>query len=440
MDATDTAASPPRRNGAATYGLTLLFLANMFNYADRSLLGIVVEPIRKELGLSDTQISIVSGFAFSLFYLIAGVAIARWVDRGNRRLILAIGVALWSAATAATGLAQGFASLVLCRMLIGVGEATVFPVALSLLADLYPGPRLSRSVSIFQSSAGVGIMIGAVLAGVLAAALGWRTMFAVFGVAGLVLVVLIALTMRPTARTATTDAVSADTGGLLASVKAILAVPGLGWLAFGYAASNMMLSCLPTWAPAFLLRSHGVQLAEVGALVGPPAVIGGVAGTILSGMLASRLIQRSGNRWAGLIVPIVALPLAVPAYAVFLFAPSLPMVMLGIAVMNFMLSSSLGPCVALAVSLVPPTRRGLTSTLLLIVQTLIAFALAPLVVGIASDALKPIYGEEALRHALALMLAAPVLASLLLWLARRRISAGSTTAHSHSIVPGGFEV
>ncbi|MEG3124190.1 spinster family MFS transporter [Sphingomonas sp. GB1N7] len=415
--------SVPQGGLVAAYGLVLLFLANMFNYADRALLGIVVEPIRKELLLSDTEISIVSGFAFSLFYLIAGVAIARWVDRGNRRLILVLGVALWSSATAATGFAQGFASLTFCRMLVGVGEATVFPVALSLLADLYPGPRLSRSVSIFQASSGVGVMIGSVLAGILAASHGWRTMFELFGAAGLVLVLLIAFTMQPTARTLVKGAQPIEDGSLLTAVRAVLKVPGIGWLALGYAASNMMLACLPTWAPAFLLRSHGVQLAEVGALVGPPAVLGGILGTILSGMLATRLIKRSGNPWAGLIVPILALPLAAPAFALFLFAPSLPVVMVGIAIMNFMLSSSLGPCVALAVSLVPPTRRGLTSTLMLIAQTLIAFAIGPLIIGLVSDALTPTYGEDALRHALSLMIAAPLIASILLWVARRRIIA-----------------
>ncbi|KQS03783.1 MFS transporter [Sphingomonas sp. Leaf357] len=430
MDVTQTG-TLPRKGPVAAYGLTLLFLANMLNYADRSLLGIVVEPIRKELLLNDTQISIVSGFAFSLFYLIAGIAIARWVDRGNRRLILALGVALWSAATAATGLAQGFVSLALCRMLIGVGEATVFPVALSLLADLYPGPRLSRSVSIFQASGGVGIMAGAVLAGLLAASFGWRATFGLFGVVGALVVLLIAFTMRPTPRTAAHGPKELENGGvppedgrLLPAVRAILTVPGFAWLAFGYAVSNMMLACLPTWAPAFLLRSHGVELAHIGAVVGPPAVIGGLAGTILSGIFSSRLIARSGNRRAGLIVPIVALPLAVPAFALFLFAPSLPVVMIGIGVMNFMLSSSLGPCVALAVSLVSPNRRGLTSTIMLIVQTIIAFALAPLIVGAASDAFRPSYGEEALRHGLTLMLVTPLLASLLLWIARRRIVAG----------------
>lgn len=424
MTMTQTEAPAPRSGLFAAYALTLLLLANIFNYADRALLGIVVEPMRKELMLNDTQISIVAGLAFSVFFLLAGVAIARWVDRGNRRLILALGVTLWSGATAATGFAQGFYSLALCRMLVGIGEATVFPVAMSLLADLYPGPKLTRSVSIFQASSGVGIMIGSVLAGILAAAFGWRTMFEIFGVAGLALVLIIAFTMRPVPRAVAAGSKSQQDGGFIAAIRSILAVSGLGWLALGYGASNMMLACLPVWGPAFLLRSHNVQLAEVGALVGPPAVIGGIAGGVLAGILASRLIQRSGNRWAGLIVPIVALPLAAPAYALFLFAPSLPVALLGVAVMNFLLASSLGPSVALAISLVHGTQRGVTSTLMLIVQNLMAFAFGPLLIGIVSDALAPSYGEESLRYALALMLVAPVIASLLLWLAKRRISAG----------------
>lgn len=424
MTATDTDTTPSHSGWVAAYTLTLLLMVNVINYADRALLGIVVEPIRKELMLNDTQISIISGFAFSIFFLIAAIAIARWVDRGNRRLILVIGLIIWSGATAATTFVQGFYSLAFTRMLIGVGEATVFPVAMSLLADLYPGPKLTRTVSIFQASSGVGILVGSVLAGVLAAAFGWRTMFEMFGAAGLVLVLLIVLTMKPTPRTVVAISQPHETGGLVAAIRGVLAIPGLGWLALGYGASNMVLASLPVWSPAFLLRSHGVELADVGKLVGPPAVIGGIAGGIFAGMLATRLIRRSGNRWAGLIVPIIALPLAIPAYATFLFAPSLPVVLVGIAVMNFLLSSGLGPCVALAVSLVQPTQRGVTSTVMLIVQNLLAFAIGPLIIGMASDALTPVYGEESLRYALAVMLVAPIAASLLLWQARRRIGAG----------------
>lgn len=422
VTATDTA---PRSGVFAVWVLTLLLLANIINYADRALLGIVIEPIRKELLLSDTQISIISGFAFSLFFLVAGIAIARWVDRGNRRLILALGIGLWSAATASTTFVTGFYSLALTRMLVGVGEAVVFPVALSLLADLYPGPKLTRSVSIFQASSGVGIMAGSILAGILAAALGWRSMFEIFGVAGLVLVLLIALTMKPTPRVVPTGLAAQERSGLFAAIGEILKIPGIGWLAFGYGASNMVLACLPVWGPAFLLRSHGVKLAEVGALVGPPAVIGGIAGGLFAGVVAAKLIARHGNRWAGLIVPMIALPLGVPAYATFLFAPSLPVALFGVGVMNFLLSSGLGPCVALAVSLVPPTRRGVTSTLMLIVQNLLAFALGPLLVGMLSDSLHPAFGEDALRHAMSIMLVAPLIASALLWVARRKIVAGA---------------
>ena len=423
MDATNAGTVPQRSGMVAAYSLALLLLANVFNYGDRALLGIAVEPIRQELSLSDTQISIISGFAFSLFFLIAGILIARWVDRGNRRLILALGIAVWSLATAATGWANGFYSLSLSRMFVGIGEATVFPVALSLMADLYPGPKLTRTVSIFQASSGIGIMVGSVLAGVLAATYGWRTMFEMFGAAGIVLVVVIALTMKPTPRIVAVDQEGRD-GGLVNAIRAVWAVPGLPWLALGYGASNMALACLPVWSPAFLLRSHGVKLAEVGALVGPPAVIGGITGGILSGILATRLIRKSGNPWAGLVVPMIALPLAIPAYATFLFAPVLPTVLVGIAVMNFLLSSGLGPCVALAVSLVPASRRGVTSTVMLIVQNMLAFALGPLLIGLASDALHPVYGEDSLRYALAVMLFAPAAASLLLWQARRRITVG----------------
>lgn len=431
MDTTVSQAPPPRSAVVAAYSLALLFLANMFNYADRALLGIVTEPIRKELNLSDTQLGILQGFAFSLFFLAAGIAIARWVDRGNRRLILVLGVALWSGATAATGLAHDFYSLALTRMLIGVGEATVFPVAMSLLADLYPGPKLSRSASIFQASSGVGIMTGSILAGVLGALLGWRTMFGMFGAAGLALVLLISLTIRPTPRTAPPPSAATDAaglfpagGGVWATMRSIVTIPGMPWLAIGFGMSNMVLACLPIWGPAFLQRSHGVALENVGALIGPPAVFGAVLGNVLSGIAAAHVIQRGGNKRAGLIVPIVALPIAVPAYAVFLFAPSLPVALVGVAVLNFMLASSLGPCVALAVSLVEPSRRALTSTVMLVAQTLLAFALGPVIIGQVSDALTPAYGDGALRYALAMMLVAPLAASLLLWVARRKIVLG----------------
>jgi len=408
---------------SAHYGLALLFAANFLNFADGALFGIVVEPVRQDLGLNDTQISIVSGIAFIGFNLLMGVFLSRWVDRGNRRLILAAGITLWSAATWATSHAHSFGSLALCRMMVGIGEATVFPVALSLLADYYAKASMPRSVSIFQASSGVGLVTGSVLSGVLAAAYGWRNMFAICGLAGVVLILLILFTL-PEPKRGQQDkgnAPAEPTLGLGATLAALLRKPGFVCLALGYGASNMALAVLPSWGPAFLLRTHGVKLAEVGAIIGPAAGLGGLTGTILAGLLATRLIRTSGNPLAGLRVPMLALPFAAPAFAVFLFAPSLPVLMIGVAAMNFCLSSALGPCLALAVSSVTAGMRGLTTTLMLITQGLLGVAIAPLIVGMLSDGLAPSLGAESLRYALATMIAAPIAASVLLLAASRRL-------------------
>lgn len=414
-----------RGGGMAVYGLALLFFANVFNFADRALLGIVAKSVMEDLSLTDTQYSLISGLAFSIFNLVAGIAIARWVDRGDRKLILVLGVLMWTGATAATGFVNDFSTLAITRVLVGVGEATVFPVAMSLLADYFPGPRLQRSVGIFQSSAGVGIVAGSILAGVLTAALGgWRLMFIAMGLAGLVLVALIALTMPSTKREIPPpkpgDLALPKIDGLLVSIRKIASVPGLMLLILGYSFSHIILATLPTWAPTFLQRTYGVSEGVVGALVGPPAVTGGVLGAILSGMLATKLVERSGNRFAGLTVPIIALPLAVPAFALFLFAPSIPLLVVGILALNFLIASTHGPCIAIAVSLVPPSQRGLTSTLVLTAMALIAGTLAPLLVGMLSDRLGPVYGEQSLRYALLSLIVAPLLGSLFVWLARRR--------------------
>jgi len=290
--------------------LFLLFLANVLNYADRALLGVVVDPVKYDLALSDTEISIVSGAVFTIFNLVMGLYIARWVDIGNRKRILLVGIILWTAATALTGAAQGFWTLAICRVLVGVGEATCFPVAISMLADLYTRDRRPRAFAIFQSSVFLGIVAGSILAGVLAAAHGWRYMFAICGIAGVALVLLIGFTMREPTRTHDTP----DDGPALApedlgrALPHLFRVPGFAMLCLGVGISAMPIAILPIWAPTFLMRSHDVPLASVGALIGLPVGIGGVVGTVLAGMLASAICRRRGDEYHGLLVPIAALP------------------------------------------------------------------------------------------------------------------------------------
>ncbi|WP_404714112.1 spinster family MFS transporter [Sphingomonas sp. MMS24-J13] len=404
-----------RRATGARYTLFLLFLANLLNVADRALLGIVVDPVKADLALSDTQMSIVSGFAFVTFNLVMGIFIAHWVDHGNRKLILTLGVALWSAATAMTGLAQGFTSLTLARILVGVGEATAFPVAYSMIADLFAAPRRPRAVAIFQASTFVGLIAGSILAGVIAAAHGWRTMFVTCGLAGFVLVALLLVTMREPQRIEGGAVLHRRSeGGIAGSILHLARLPGFVALSFGTAFATMVGGVMPTWAPAFFLRSHDVPLAAVGALIGPAVGGGGIAGTLVSGILATRLARGRDSEVPGMLVPLVALPLAVPFLAIFTFAPSLTLTMIAAAIMNFLLGMAVGPCIAVAIGVAPPRMRALASTLVLVGTGLIGSALAPAIVGIISDALQPRFGANSLRYGIAAIIPTPIIAALFL--------------------------
>jgi len=417
----DDVAFTPAVRGAG-YALFLLFLANFLNVADRTLLGIVVDEVKAELLLTDTQMSLVSGTAFVLFNLLMGIFIARWVDHGNRKRILMLGIALWSGATALTGLAQGFWSLGLTRILVGVGEATAFPVAISMISDLFAAPRRPRAISIFQASTFVGLVLGAILAGVLAAAQGWRAMFLICGLSGFALVALMLFSMREPDRERDAADDMQD-HNLFQAIGHLVRLPGFNALSLGMAFAGMAVAVLPIWAPAFLLRSHGVPLAAVGALIGPAVGLGGISGTIVSGLLASHLARKHGGEMYGLMVPLIAVPLATPFFLVFILAPSLLLAMASAAMMNFLLGSAMGPCVAVAIGIAPARMRAVSSTMMLLASGLIGGALAPVVVGAVSDAIAPDFGADALRYGLTTMVPMPLIAGLLLWHAFRRIRA-----------------
>jgi MFS family permease len=411
------------RNVRAGATLSALFLANTLSWADRALLGVVVDPVKRDLLLSDTQMSLLNGAVFIAFNLVAGVAISHWVDRGNRKLILLIGVAIWSIATALIGAASGFASLAAALILVGVGEATVFPVALSMIGDLRAPAERPRAVATFQAGTFVGLIGGSILAGVLAAAHGWRWMFVACGVGGLVLLLAMIFAVRDPVRR--TDDLSldpavggGDNGG---AIRRVLATPGFVPLSLGIGFLGTIGAVLGAWGPAFLQRSHHVPLAEVGAVIGPTVGIGGIAGTVIGGLLATMLVRRRGSERAGLLVPLIATPLATPFLALFVFAPTIGGAMTATGMMTFLISLGVAPCFALGSGIVSHRVRALASTLMLFAFGLIGSAMAPFVVGLVSDALATRYGIESLRYGLATMLVAPVVATLLLAIAYRRL-------------------
>ncbi|AOH84976.1 MFS transporter [Sphingomonas panacis] len=413
-------AGPGTRAGAT---LVALFLANTLSWGDRALLGVVVDPIKRDLLLSDTQMSLLNGAIFIAFNLVAGVAISHWVDRGNRKFILLVGVAIWSIATAFIGAATGFASLATALVLVGVGEATVFPVALSMIGDLRVPAERPRAVAMFQAGTFVGLVGGSILAGVLAAAHGWRWMFVMCGVGGLVLMVAMVFAVRDPARR--TDGLSLDAtadGDARGAIGRVLTTPGFVPLSLGIGFLGTVGAVLGAWGPAFLQRSHHVPLAEVGAVIGPAVGISGIAGTVIGGVLATLLVRRRGSARAGLLVPLIATPLATPFLALFVFAPTLTGAMTATAMMTFLISLGVAPCFALGSDMVSHRVRALASTLMLFAFGLIGSAMAPFVVGLVSDVLAPGYGTESLRYGLATMIVTPAVATLLLLFAYRRLT------------------
>ena len=416
-----TAAAKPVSRGAACWTLFVLLLANAFNVGDRTLLGVVTEPVRLELDLSDTQMSLANGFLFVLFNLAGGLVIARFVDRGNRKRILALGLAGWSLATAATGLAQDFFTLSLARIGVGIGEATAFPAAMSLIPDLFSPSARGKAIGVFQSSTLIGVIGGTILAGVLAALHGWRSMFEICGAAGVVLAGVLLLTVREPHRELAAEATALPWArDLRDGLKRILGQPGFCAMALAFGVSGMMVAVLGAWGPAFLQRSHEVPLAQVGVVIGPAVGIGGIAGMLISGALADRLAARHGDSLAMLRVPLVALPLSVPFLAGFVTMPTIGLTMLSAAMMNFLVSCVYAPCVSYAVGNVAAGDRGLVSSVMLAAAGLVGSGLGPFIVGVASDALTPIYGGEGLRYAIAAMIPTPAIAFALLWLAVRQ--------------------
>jgi MFS family permease len=324
---------------------------------------------------------------------------------------------VWSISTAGTGLAHNFAELAAARLGVGVGEATAFPAVMSLIPDLFRPQVRGTAIGVFQSSSFVGIVGGTILAGVVAAALGWRPMFIVCGAAGVVLATVVMLTVREPDREESPDT-TGDAGrwlaGMAAGLRRVIQVPGFVPLALGFGVSAMMGAVLGAWGPAFLQRSHGVALREVGIVIGPAVGIGGLVGTLVSGAIADRLARMRGSVSAMLRLPLVALPLSTPFMAGFIFAPTLLVTMLCAAGMNFLLSCAFVPCINYAVARIGAGDRALISTVMLAASGLIGGALGPLIVGALSDGLTPQFGGESLRYALSAMIASPLLATAFL--------------------------
>ena len=279
--------------GYRWYVLFVLTLGYIFNFIDRQVMTILLEPIKAEFGATDTQMGLLTGLAFALFYATLGVPMARLADRWSRRNVLVISMAVWSGMTALCATASSFGQLALYRIGVGVGEAGGVPPSQSLLADIFPPEQRSLAQGVLASGTNIAVLVGLFGGALLADAYGWRSVFWIFGLPGILLAVVIRLTVREPVRAP--HAVT-DDGSLWEAIRKILALPAFPAIAVGVGLTAIAGYGLGVWSPSFMIRVHGLSLVDAGLYLGLIGVFGGILGTLLSAILVDRLAQQDA-RW-----------------------------------------------------------------------------------------------------------------------------------------------
>jgi predicted MFS family arabinose efflux permease len=400
-DTAMTRDEPPAKltDGYRRYVLAVLVLVYVVNFIDRQVFSILIEPIKADIHLSDTQLGFLGGVAFAFFYTFAGIPIARWADRGNRVTIVTLALVIWSGMTALTGFARGFATLMVARIGVGIGEAGCSPPIHSLISDYFPPERRATALSIYSLGIPIGAAIGTLAGGWIGEYYGWRTAFLVVGVPGLLIAVLVKLTVREVPR-GHSEGVSVPTeqtesvGGV---IRFMWGLKSFRHLSFAGSLHAFVGYGVGLFLPSFFMRIHGFGLAETATylfLIG----LTGMIGTFLGGYLGDRL-GVADKRWYAW-VPGIATLAAVP-FAVAFYLWEDPMVALFLAIPGAILGPMyLGPTFGMTQTLVKPQMRALASAILLFVLNLIGLGLGPLFAGFLSDQLRPEFGIESIRYSL----------------------------------------
>lgn len=388
-----------------TLTLGLLTLTYFFSYMDRQILAILLELIKADLKLSDTQLGLLSGFAFAVFYAGLGLPVARLADRTNRRNIIAVSLALWSGMTALCGLAQNFVQLLLARIGVGIGEAGSSPPSHSIIADLYPVEKRASAMAIYSLGVVLGGGFGTLIGSQLAAAFGWRIAIIAIGVPGLVLAIGVRLFVVEPKR-GLSDASRVADSGAMPSIRSAF---GDIWrdraardLVAGVTLTSLIGYALVSFGLSYLQRSLGFSITEAGLFGLVAAVFGTISG-IAGGRLADWAAKRWGihaQSWMVALLKVCALP-----FTLLFYLTDVPMVAIFAYGLHILFASSyLGPTFAMLQGLAPLRMRAMWAAITLLVINLIGLGLGPTLVGVLSDSLKPWAGDrESLRWALIIM-------------------------------------
>lgn len=404
------------------YLLLMLLLVYGMSMIDRQIMGVLIEPIKKEMGVSDTAMGLLTGLAFALFYSVLAVPFGRYADRSNRRNLIAWCCGGWSIATGLCGMALGFWSLAAARVGVAVGEAGSSAASTTMIADIYPAEQRSRAMSIFSLGPHLGSLIGLGVGAWIAQHYGWRAAFLWLALPGVAIAVLLRLTCREPMRGAQQGQRMQTSTEKLSEVAASL-MRNKAFVGLGLAGTFMAFSgyAIGMWNTAFLVRSHGLALKDAGAIMG---FIGGpaaIVGALLSGWLADFMARRD-KRWQ-VGVPLLGTLVSVPLGLAFYLSTSTQFWMLGslkiphaIAFYGlFAIFSSFwaAPVFAALTNVLAAARMATALSIYNLLLTAIGGGLGPLTVGLLSDAFTRAAGQDSLRWALVCMLAFYLVAAVI---------------------------
>jgi predicted MFS family arabinose efflux permease len=392
-----TAAPPGVR---AWIALIVLCFVYVLNFLDRSLLSILAKPIQDSLHVSDSQLGLIGGLYFALFYCFISIPVGWIADRANRIWVLTIACALWSGATMACGLATNYLQLVLARMTVGIGEAGGVPPSYAIVSDYFPPGRRGTALGIYNLGPPIGAALGVAFGASIAAAYSWRDAFIVLGSAGVLVALLVRLIVREPPRGGLDRPLAAPAAspGFLRSIAMFFSRPALVLAALGSGATQVVTYGMGNFATLFLMREKGMTLGDVAIYYALVVGIAMSAGIFVSG----RVIDRFARRWkqAYALIPAASLTLAVPFYAAFVWAPAWPLALLLLIGPFFLNYFYLSSSVTLVQEEVRPDQRVTAGALLLLVMNLIGMGLGPAFVGAMSDYFHASHPHNSLQLAL----------------------------------------
>ena len=381
------------------YALAILVVVYTFNFIDRQILSILLEPVKTELGLSDTAMGMLTGFAFAMFYATLGIPIARYADRSNRRNLIAAALGIWSFFTALSGLAANFWHLLIARIGVGVGEAGCSPPAHSMIADYYPAEQRATALGIYSLGIPFGIMFGLFAGGWINEYFGWRMAFFVVGLPGILLALIVRFSLQePPRGMAEGRADTADQPGVKETLVYLWQKKSFRHMSFAAALTAFVGYGFIVWAPAFLIRSYGMSTGEVGTWFGLILGIPGGIGIALGGYLADRFGAKDTRwyLWTTAIALVACVPLNYVVYAADTAFVSLWAMVLPVLLGNFYQATTFSQTQGIS-SL---RMRAVAAGILLFIINIIGLGLGPQLVGVISDLLSDQYGVESLRYAL----------------------------------------